>query len=96
MAPAQSQGSALAKDLRLDRIVTWALTSLVGLGITVAIFTYRDLKSEFKTLSNSIGALNTTVALMEQSKKQVDENKKAIHDIQIWKAQQEGKQEDGN
>lgn len=87
----------LSKDLRLDRIVTWVLTTLVGLGITIAILTYKDLKEEFKSLTQSIVALNTTVAVMANSQEQIEDNESAIkinqgeiQNLKLWQAAVEG------
>lgn len=86
------QTSNLVRDLRLDRIVTWVLTVMVGIGVAIAAGTYKDLKTEFTSLRESITDLTTTVAVMQANEVQIKENKSNIQTLLIWKAHQEGPQ----
>lgn len=98
-----SQTERLGKDLRLDRFVTWFLMVAVGLGISIAAYTYRDLSSKMEKFSDSVNGLSVSVALIQQREERVTEIKSAyatlqaeqiiirreLQELQIWRASQE-------
>jgi len=80
----------MAKDLRIDRIVTWFLMLVVTLGIGIAGHTYRTLTNQIEGLNNTLNNLNTTVAVMQAQFVDVGELKNKVHALEIWKARTEG------
>ena len=95
--PDSSPSQKIVRDLRLDRIVTWALTVAVGIGVMVAGFTYKEMMKELRTLSGVVVTLNTNVELLKEQIKDIDEIedeveslRERVHDLELWKASMGG------
>lgn len=95
-----SDAEKLGKDLRLDRIVTWFLMLIVGVGISIASLTYSDLRDQMKSFGESVNNLSTSVALIQQREERVTELRaenammkadmmiiqREVRELQLWRA----------
>lgn len=89
--------NSLAKDLRLDRIVTWFMVMVVGVGVGAAGYTYKEMMSEFRNLSSAVFALNTNVAILKEKINDIEDLEREmislrlmVHQLDLWRASQAG------
>ncbi len=64
---ADTKGTAILKDPRVDRVMTWVLALLVTCSLAYGASTFSDLKTEMKTLNRSVNGLHTSVKVLETS-----------------------------
>lgn len=83
----------ISKDLRLDRLITWAMMAMVGALSAVASYAFSDLKAQIGGLSREVSALNINMALMEQQKENLrkieatqEKIKDQIQALELWRA----------
>jgi len=90
MANDTSSVEKLGKDLRLDRIATWLMIFVVGIGVKVASGTYYDLRSQLNTLNVTINDLNVSVALLNIQITKVEKMEDRLAALEAWKSRREG------
>lgn len=61
------KGTAVLKDPRVDRVMTWVLALLVTVSLSYGASTFDDLKTEMRTLNKSVNGLHTSVKVLETS-----------------------------
>ena len=64
---ANTRATAVLKDPRVDRVMTWVLALLVTVSLSYGASTFSDLKTEMKTLNLSVNGLHTSVKVLETS-----------------------------
>ncbi len=74
-------GTAVLKDPRVDRVMTWVLALLVTCSLAWGATTFSDLKSEMKTLNTSVNGLHTSVKVLETSQKEIAELKDDLRKV---------------
>lgn len=75
------KGTAVLKDPRVDRVMTWVLALLVTVSLSYGASTFSELKSEMKTLNMSVNGLHTSVKVLETSTKAITEIKDDIEKV---------------
>jgi len=73
--------TAVLKDPRLDRVMTWVLAILVTCSLSYGASTFSDLKAEMKTLNTSVNGLHTSVKVLETSFADISEIKDDIKKV---------------
>lgn len=89
--PANITAEEMAKDIRLDRIVTWILMVMISAGISVAAYTYKRMSDQIDKLNSTLGSLDKTVAVMQAQIGTVTDHEKRIRDLELWQSRTEGK-----
>lgn len=69
------KGTAVLKDPRVDRVMTWVLALLVTVSLSYGASTFTELKDEMKTLNQSVNGLHTSVKVLETSTAAITEIK---------------------
>lgn len=81
----------IVKDIRLDRLVSWILMTIVGVGIMIAGYTYKSLNITMSNLNSSVTTLNTNVAVLQTQILEISELKRRVRELEINQARIQGK-----
>lgn len=66
---------SFTKDPRLDRAISWGLTTFALVALAVCAYFFRDLTGTVKDLGLAVSGLKTEVAVMRADRKAIDELK---------------------
>ena len=72
---AETKPTAILRDPRVDRVITWVLALLVTVSLSYGASTFSDLKAEMRTLNSSVNGLHTSVKVLETSTAAITELK---------------------
>lgn len=61
----QGRRSTVFKDPRVDRFVSWILTSLVAVLLAVGAFVFGDLRDEVKSVKTNVSNVTVTVEVLK-------------------------------
>lgn len=70
--------TAILKDPRVDRVMTWVLALFVTVALAIGASTFNDLKGEMRTLNTSVTGLHISVKVLETSTSDISELKEEV------------------
>lgn len=56
------------RDPRIDKAITWILSTVAGLSFGIAAWQFTGLANEVHSLRDTVNALNTRLAIVESAK----------------------------
>lgn len=63
MAPAKEDDKS--RDPRMDRLVSWVLTTVAGLAFSVGAWAFNDQRTEFRAMREEVVKMTTRLAVLE-------------------------------